>query len=125
MIFHTIDVISFLLSSSTVFFKIAFNNSGYFVNLCIGLTRRSLSFSRLHSGRPSHHYEEKMTQYKPSVADTKQPHIKQFFRYQRTSELAQLSCLQLTSTYNLNNSSSDCFCLKYFVQWDSSIQYFR
>ena len=59
-IFLTIDVISLLLSSSTVFFKIAFNNNGYFVSLCIGLTRRSLSFRRLHSGRLSHHCVEKI-----------------------------------------------------------------
>ena len=30
-----------------------------------------------------------------------------------------------TSTYDLNSSSSDCFCLKYFVQLDSSMQYLR
>ena len=44
------------LACCGVFFKMAWNSNWYFISLCLGMARKSLSLSLLHSGRDSHHY---------------------------------------------------------------------
>ena len=53
----TIDLRVSCCSWSSVFFKMALSNSAYLVNLCIGLTKISISLRRLQSFWVSHHWK--------------------------------------------------------------------